>query len=411
MITVSDISRQDIEDVKQKFLALTGLRSAECQIEQVGLEQFLRFAVGQEAPLYRHVLGTINNELPPDHQLKSRLTLLVDRGGKVLESPEVEMLRALITRSLRVTSEQLVESYRVKFAPFRGGEEAIITQPANHVIQGRRGVGKSSLILMGVERIRAENNMPVWIDMQVYRGRDEPKVAMEVVNEVFRLLTDEETPALPELDRIRDQIEQFLASKDGGEAELRTFLPRCRDVVRIWTRTTKKRLFVFLDDAHLLAPGIQPFVFDTIYSILKAAGGWIKVAGVKTLLRLYEPQSHKGLEIPHDAQIIDLDLNLVNPAAAKEYLESILNQFIKPCGFTHANAFLPSQARERLVWCSAGVPRDFLWLLERAIGNAQNYRRLKVGVQDVNLAIGEFSQTKLQELDLDTNQEESARVK
>lgn len=61
-------------------------------------------------------------------------------------------------------------------------------------------------------------------------------------------------------------------------------------------------------------------------------------------------------------------------------------------------------AIERLVWCSAGVPRDFLWLFQTAMQHALQNRRGRIGVQEVNLAVGEFAQAKMTELAEDSTE-------
>jgi hypothetical protein len=140
------------DGIRERFLHLTGLSEIEVIEETAGPERFLRFLVEQDAPLYRHVLTRIDGELPPDSVYKGRLSLKPSKHKYRLDSKETDLLRSLITRSLRVTSEQVSGELIIEFVPFRGREEQTITQPANHVILGRRGVGKSSLVLLVVLR-------------------------------------------------------------------------------------------------------------------------------------------------------------------------------------------------------------------------------------------------------------------
>ena len=57
----------------------------------------------------------------------------------------------------------------------------------------------------------------------------------------------------------------------------------------------------------------------------KGANGWLKVSGLRTQLNAYDPKTRKGLQVPGDAQLISLDLTLVDP----EEPRSIFEQFLK----------------------------------------------------------------------------------
>src|SRR6266849_4904102 len=132
--------------IRMRFLELTGLNDVTLVEEKAGPEVFLRFEVSQDVPLYRHAVAIIDRELDPNNAFHGRLSLKVLREKYNFHSKETDVLRFLIARSLRVTSGQISEDFVVEFVPFRGHEEQTIVQPANHVILGRRGVGKSSLI-------------------------------------------------------------------------------------------------------------------------------------------------------------------------------------------------------------------------------------------------------------------------
>ncbi|MFP4173995.1 MAG: hypothetical protein ACLFV4_13915 [Candidatus Hydrogenedentota bacterium] len=402
-----------VEEVKQRFLAATGLTDVRVFEEPAGLESFLRIEVGRDAPFYRTVLGRIDDELAPDNPFYGALTLQVNKPSNVITSLEVELLRSLIARSLRITTKAAQEGLFVDFAPFRGGEEKTVSQPANNAILGRRGVGKSSLILTGYRRILTNGHLPIWIDLQPYRGRNDPMALLGILCEFLEELstrlhevasdsnTNEVDAALQKLENLSDEV-----SLD----EVQRLAPSIRGHLRKVTRNTHKDIFLFVDDAHVVHPELQPYVFDFLHGVLKGVGGWLKVAGVRNLLRLYEPASKLGLQVPNDVQTVSLDLTLVDPGAARDQLANILKQFLYLCGFTAINVLIPSAAINRLVWCSAGVPRDFLWLFDRSIAFAIQHRKKKVGVQEVNSAVGEFGQQKMEELEQDaSNQGEALR--
>lgn len=76
-------------------------------------------------------------------------------------------------------------------------------------------------------------------------------------------------------------------------------------------------LFVFLDDYHLVHANQQPKVAEAVHGALNGARGWLKVAGLRSLLRAYDPATREGRQSPGDAQVISLDLILVDPEAAR----------------------------------------------------------------------------------------------
>lgn len=410
-MTTVDHQERRIEEIRRRFASLTGISDVQTELEQAGLETFLRFCVGRDTPLYRRALARINQELPDDDPFRGSLSLRAEGRKEVLTSKEIELLRSLITRSLRVTSDKAQESPVIEFVSFPGGEEHRAIQPTNHAILGRRGVGKSSLILMAHRRIQQDGNIPIWIDLQAYRARNESTAALEIIYEIFQeaktLAETLEGVDVDALDQAKADTARALAAgtPEMSFDKVRQLLPQLRQRTQAFTRTAKRQLFVFIDDAHVLGSNLQPQLFDLLHSILKGAGGWLKIAGVKNLLRLYEPSTRTGLQHPNDVQLISLDLTLVDPSAARDHLTAVLNQFLVPCGFKRSQEVIADRAIDRLVWCSAGVPRDFLSLFDRSLGFATHHRRKQVGVQDVNLAVGEFGQQKMADLEEDTSQE------
>ncbi len=393
------------EAIRTRFLQLTGLNDVGIVEEKAGPEVFLGFEVGQDAPLYRHALAVIDRELGPSDPFHGRLSLKVLKEKYNLHSKETDLLRSLIARSLRVTSGQLSEDLVVEFVPFRGREEQTITQPANHVILGRRGVGKSTLILLAVRRLSASGHLPIWMDLQPYRGRREAGCVIEILREVLVLAVKDTQVDNQHLVQAQTILDKAADRRTASESYVQTLLPQVRHCIRNFTQASHKHVYVFLDDAHLPSMELQPFLFDAVHSVLKGAGGWLNVAGVKNLTSLYDSGRSIGLQVPHDAQPINLDLTLTDPGAARNHLLTISEKFLVTCGIRRRASVIPDSAIERLVWCSAGVPRDFLWLFQNALLHALQNRRRRVGVQEVNLAVGEFGQSKMQELAEDTTEE------
>jgi hypothetical protein len=158
---------------------------------------------------------------------------------------------------------------------------------------------------------------------------------------------------------------------------------------------------VFLDDFHLLDRANQPAVLEMLTGALKGANGWLKVAGLTSRLNPYDPKSKRGLQVPGDAQYIQLDLTLTDPESTELHLKQILEKFLIAVGYSLGKTVIPEKALRRLAWANAGVPRDFLQMFARSLEHAQRNRRAAVTLSDVNVAIGESGQQKMDELEKD----------
>ncbi len=164
-------------------------------------------------------------------------------------------------------------------------------------------------------------------------------------------------------------------------------------------------IFLFLDDFHLVDSQYQPRLAHCLQASLKGAGGWLKIAGLGSLLNVYSAKTREGLQIPGDAQFISLDLTLENPEAAESHLRAILSGFVNAVGYKLSQSVIPNAAFNRLVWATAGVPRDFLQMFARALEHAQRNRHSTITISDVNISIGEFGQQKMDELGIDARNE------
>ena len=172
-----------------------------------------------------------------------------------------------------------------------------------------------------------------------------------------------------------------------------------RELIAI-TKTTGNYVFVFLDDFHVLDIDERPKILHLVHGALKGANGWLKVAGLRSLLNHYSSRTHEGLQVPGDAQSISLDLTLENPEAAETHLRKRIcgELFWQQWDILDQNAIVPVQVFRRLAWASAGVPRDFLQMFARAIEHARQNKHSIVTLSDVNSVIGEFGQRKMNDL-------------
>jgi len=105
-------------------------------------------------------------------------------------------------------------------------------------------------------------------------------------------------------------------------------------------------------------------------------------------------------------QEIKLDYNLTIPEKATEHITSILDAHATYCGLPSIKSLCTSpDALSRLVWVSAGVPRDALSIFGQAMTKAALSGGKRVSVSSVNIAASETVNVKLRELDTDASGE------
>lgn len=323
-------------------------------------------------------------------------------------SLEASALLTLLARSTReVSQDGSGRGYAVPYVPFQKGEEHKLAQPASHIVRGRRGVGKSTLMRRATELLSATRDLVANVDMQTYSTLMGDDLLSELLYDVCAQFAAawpragsaiRESPTEEKLLAVANRILDRSLSPNNAPPAIK------RSLMEL-TRATRSHAFVFLDDFHLIDHDLQPRLLHVLHGALKGANGWIKVAGLSSLLNTYSPKARQGLQVPGDAQFISLDLTLENPEAAEAHLRAILQSFLHAVGYSVGKTVIPEAAFRRLAWATAGVPRDFLQMFARAIEQAQRNKHTAVTLSDVNIAIGEFGQQKLDDVLKDARNE------
>jgi hypothetical protein len=390
------------------FAQSLGLPNVDTVVDLVGNQEFLKFKVGRRAPVYDHALRETLKSLPDSNPFHGLLSLQISPPDKFPNSMEAEVLRGLLARSTRAISGQsTLRMFPGQYVPFQNSEETQAIQPATHLIVGRRGVGKSTLILKAKELLDRSPSISIILDMQPYAHRQDDEVQIDVLADIAGAISTAFRKRYPDSANSADALDHFAIDLLAGKIRRDRASAALRRAVNDITTASNADLFVFLDDYHLVDTDQQPKVVEAIHGGLKGARGWLKVAGLKSLLRVYDPATKKGLQSPGDAQVISLDLTLVDPEAAEEHLRKILLSFLRLVGVDKLNFAVADGAFHRLVWANAGVPRDFLQMFSKSIEHAARADRKRVELSDANLAIGEFGQQKMADLEEDARNEEN----
>ncbi|HVA11890.1 MAG TPA: ATP-binding protein [Stellaceae bacterium] len=327
---------------------------------------------------------------------KNRITSLQDtRVSKLIE----------LLNSRSRTSEQQPSLRYVKDA---AEHLNVAVSRRHHIIFGRRGVGKTALMLEAKKVAEKGGALTFWINVQTLRHLNAAKAFLSTMNRLCDLpqtVHAQRSRPPASVDRakaLQSNIEKLLEAKSVDMQRIALLIPQIQQMIDLLTTEVQSDLYLFFDDIHYLATDDQPYFLDMLHSITRDTRAWIKVAGIKHQSRWFIDTPPTGLQTTHDAGIIDLDITLEEPKKAKEFLLSILAGYNDEAQVGRATNFIAGLALERLVLASGGVPRDFLSLAAVSIQHARLRSNARyVGVQDVNEAAGQISKLKSQEIEDD----------
>jgi hypothetical protein len=282
----------------------------------------------------------------------------------------------------------------------------VILTARNHLIFGRRGAGKTTLMVEAKRRLEDAGQITVWVNMQTHRHSSPEVVFLWVVLNIverFQSYYGASVPrVLAELSELESRVRTLLGQSEVTRGEARRIIPHAQRMIKRFTSASACRVYVFLDDLHYLRRVDQPLALDMVHGALRDADAWMKVACIKHLSRWFEHLPPTGLQTGHDADHVDLDLTLEAPTEAKRFLDQVLNVYAKHVGLSSARSVFSEEALNRLVLASGAVPRDYLVLAAAAIRTARGRQSARLaGVQDVNRAAGEQSKVKIAELEDD----------
>ena len=176
----------EVEEATQIFEREIGTHGVRYVVQPVGNESFLKFIVGRDSPLYRHALLQTQGGLPVSNQFKGRLGIEIEKQERFPDSLEAGCLLTLLTRSTRAIAEGVEsQGFSVPYVPFQNREDHQLAQPASHIVLGRRGVGKSTLIRRAVELLSESPALVVVLDMQGYAGLRKADLFREIMHDAL----------------------------------------------------------------------------------------------------------------------------------------------------------------------------------------------------------------------------------
>lgn len=340
-------------------------------------------------------------------------------------------LRKALAEAAR-TDESNAEQIIARFVELRPGIQDTLMAGRHHLITGRRGTGKSTLLHLVRQKLREQGVPVAVIDMEKFKGRPFPDVLIEILI----ALLDEVEPSIRPKSLIRDlrirrqfkrsrrelrvllkdpqsvtrkmQRENEQARKAGvtgrlsrtGDAEVSlggelTSASRSSAIVaaefeelkierlqqlasRLSSELTElvrganqHKAVVFIDDFYFVRLGDQPDVLNYLQQVVKSTGIWLKVGGVGTRMRPFrDGDPPVGMQPDQDIDRLPIDVTLNDFSTATRFLEQMLDGVLKPIGLTTIQLFTESARSRMVLACGGAVARDYVTLTAAALDAA-----------------------------------------
>lgn len=328
-----------------------------------------------------------------------------------LSRPQVNQLIQLLEARSR-TSDALPS---LRYMEDPRASLATVSASRHQFVLGRRGVGKTALLVEAKRLAESAGDICVWLNAHVVRDLPPAKAAAVISGMVLEALSgaggSSGSSYFQDVQDISARLESIGAGTE-SEAELAVLLPKVNALLRRVLSGEFVRMFLFIDDFYLYPKDDQARLLDYVARITRDTDAWLKIASIERLTRPWETSTRLGLELPHDATSIDLDVTLEDPAAAQRFLQSVLSAYTSTAGIESPRALFKPEALGRLVLASGGVPRDYLNLVATSILVAREKRALarEVGREDVAVAAGRSAKSKKKDLEQDLTGSTSAQI-
>jgi len=302
-----------------------------------------------------------------------------------------------------------------------------ISSPQHQLLFGRRGSGKSCLMVHYLNQAKAQHVFPVYIQADTYKKLTYPDILIRVLIDINEAILNGQSlikrtfnrksklrksikelrdllssPSHAEVsqgsnDSASETIEAEIGKKDFGsskgnvskassssrtaqfkEQKLELFERQLQDHKMAIEEGIKDLSFdracILLDDFYLFPRNAHPDIFDYLHRIFRDTDAYLKLATIRhrSTLSRNHPQT-VGVELFQDVEEINLDRMLDDVEATQGYLSKMLTSMGNKVNIQNVSeSYFNPEALEKLTLASGGVPRDFLNIFVHAIEAAIN---------------------------------------
>lgn len=391
--------RDELIKIKSKFEDTSGLIGLHHEFKDTSSGKAIIIFVSSPTERLFEILNSITKSIVGEVDDAIVATLKATPRDRIVEGPEVRLLLKLLSESLTVNRYSFATDFSSRYTPTVSGAEQQIVSKANHIVFGRRGAGKSMLLLYSMT-LRDRTGLPsVWLDFQTYSRRSDTGVIADVLSDLIAELEKK----FGQNNRL-SELQSLIEDSEPEMSEFKKLAPKLRR--EIGKLSSSKELFIYIDDLHVIDRSLQAQVLDILYSVSRGNQVFLKISAIENLTRTYDPTERVGMELPHDAQAIHLDYNLTTPEKTTAHIEAILDAHARFAGLANIRRLCSSaDVLPRLTWVSAGVPRDAIYLFAQAIQKANADAKARVTVSNVNQAASETLTIKLRDLEQDASEQ------
>lgn len=357
-----------------------------------------------------------------------------NRGARRVPELRIKNLgpvRKALAKAAR-TDEATAATVVDRYVELRPGLQDKLEAERHHLLTGRRGTGKSTLLFVLRHHLKEQGVSVLTIDMEKFNGRKYPDVLIEVLIELLSSIRPRWNPWFlgpkyklrrrsRRLERVlqtmlsdpqalthtlsRQQSRSRGASMDvainavyeeqraklsakglkertEGRSESAQYEVLKIDRLKSLANDTSKLIgqiiqkssngsaVVFLDDYYFVPYDDQPFVLSYLHQVCKGTGIWLKVGGVGSRLKPYvDGNPPVGMEPSQDISEVALDVTLAEFNTAQRFLEAMLDGVIHP--HVSTKDLFTEDARARMILaCGGAVARDYITLTEGALDEA-----------------------------------------
>lgn len=337
-----------------------------------------------------------------------------------LDNQSVSNLRDKIKDSFRVHPNQKTLYIDV------GGNIGRFKSQQHQLIYGRRGSGKSSLLIHYKNEIAiSHSTRVVYRNMDLLKKLSYSDILIRLLLDVFQSMPSANSKLqfwifknklnktiedLRELLNLADEasikkneeivkggsadgrfgpanLTGSLNTRKGRQSEfietkivlLERKLPDYREILtdfskKGWFRNT----YILIDDFYLLDDELQPDIIDYLYRFFRGTNFYLKIGSVKHRTETENKSKGVGVKPDEDIEEINLDRTFENFQSTYDYLSSILTSLGESMDIKKITTELfNSSAFEALVLASGGVPRDFLNIFVKAIDSSRAANKTK----------------------------------
>lgn len=321
-----------------------------------------------------------------------------------INDSRVDELIRLISAKSRVSS---VEPSLV-YVPDARASLSTITASRHHLVFGRRGAGKSALMMEARREVSGDGAVISWTNIQTLRHETPQRIFLFIMDDILSAVIAERQAVSTRsnlaltLAEMHQQIRDLLAKDSTTVEEAQRVVPRAQRALANYLNVEGVRVFSFIDDFYYVPRDMQPLLLDMVHGAVRDSNIWLKIASIRHLTNWFQASPPTGLQSGQDADLIDLDVTLQDPEKASIFLEGILAEYARRVGISALSKVFTRSALDRLVLASGAVPRDYMVLAVSAINRTRRRPNARAtGVQDVNQAAGDAASSKIQELEED----------